>query len=114
MFKSRKLIALFMTLVMAFEFISPIFTSMKAYAEEISFTEGSSFAEQAETINQKESNEEAQKEAEEYKEKDPRRWKPQPNTSNDPTLSEEIEYAILPDTSGQPLATRTNNWYLSK
>lgn len=103
-----------MTLVMAFEFISPMFTSVKAYAEGILYTEEKSFAEQAETINHKEADDEAEKEAEEYKAKNPKMWVFQPNTSNKPTPSKEIEYAKLPDISSLSLATRTNNWYLSK
>lgn len=115
MFKSKKFIALFMALVMAFDFISPIFTSSKAYAEEISFTEDNSFANQAAEINQEESYSEAEQEAEEYKKRNPKEWKSQPfNERIKLTPIQPIELAKSQDLISPPVATWTNNWYLSK
>lgn len=106
----KKFIALFMMLVMAFEFVSPTFVSAMTYA-----ADDSSFAQKAEKICQKEAKEEAKELAREAKEKDPlKRIKHPFNLYRNKTKNLEIDEAKSPDISTLAPNTRKNNWYLSR
>lgn len=106
----KKFIALFLTVVMAFEFVSPTFVSAMAYDGD-----DSSFAQKAEEISQDEAEDEAEELAKEAKEKNPLKWIKHPlNSHSNLTENLEIDEAILPDISALAPNTRNNNWYLSK
>lgn len=106
----KKFIALFLTIVMAFEFVSPTFVSAMTYDGD-----DSSFAQKAEEISQDEAKDEAKELAKEAKEKYPLKWIKHPlNSHSNLTENLETDEAILPDISALAPNTRKNNWYLSR